>query len=389
MPAAVCKHSYSKNAINNSIAIGIILCANALSPLLSFIPNGIAAIIFIPLIYLLITNYSFYTTSSFNAKSFVYFTFYIFIFFGYSFVISNIKQSVVDNFNDFLIFGLPLIFISYFKVLSIYIFRTIVIAGIIALPLQLIQIDVSNTSDSGLWMMISYNLIKVLIPSIIVIFYDRTKIIRIVGFCHLLICIAFLVVLGSRGAVLGVLLSVLLLLLYRKNKKLRILSFKSLLVVVLLITVVFFFEPIVTFVYEKLLDHNISSYSLMRMVNSLSEGSSLSSGRDEIYAATISGIKDNLIIGSGIGSFDNYSGAYPHNIFLQILYEGGLFFGIPLIALIFYSIYSLNQEITIETRLLYIYLISVGFVQLLFSSNFWSSIIFWYWIGFSLKRIRL
>lgn len=238
-------------------------------------------------------------------------------------------------------------------------------------------------------MNISYNLIRILVSSVIVTLYDKSVIIKIIGFFQILVGIAFLIALGSRGAILGVLLSVLLLLLYRKNKKLRILSFKSLLVVVLLITIVFFFEPIVTFVYEKLLDHNISSYSLMRMANSLSEGSSLSSGRDEIYAVTISGIKNNLIIGSGIGSFDNYSGAYPHNIFLQILYEGGLFFGIPLIALILYSIYSLNQEITIETRLLYIYLISVGFVQLLFSSNFWSSIIFWYWIGFSLKRIRL
>ena len=378
-----------KLSCQNSILIGIILCANALSPLLSLIPNGIAAIIFIPLIYLLISNYSFYTTSSFNAKSFVYFTLYIFIFFGYSFVVSNLKQSVVDNFNDFLIFGLPLIFISYFRVLGIYIFRTIVIIGIIAFPLQLTQIDFSNTSDAGIWMNISYNLIRILVSSVIVTLYDKSVIIKIIGFFQILVGIAFLIALGSRGAILGVLLSVLLLLLYRKNKKLRILSFKSLLVVVLLITIVFFFEPIVTFVYEKLLDHNISSYSLMRMANSLSEGSSLSSGRDEIYAVTISGIKNNLIIGSGIGSFDNYSGAYPHNIFLQILYEGGLFFGIPLIALILYSIYSLNQEITIETRLLYIYLISVGFVQLLFSSNFWSSIIFWYWIGFSLKRIRL
>lgn len=378
-----------KRSCQNSILIGIILCANALSPLLSLIPNGIAAIIFIPLIYLLISNYSFYTTSSFNAKSFVYFTLYIFIFFGYSFVVSNLKQSVVDNFNDFLIFGLPLIFISYFRVLGIYIFRTIVIIGIIAFPLQLTQIDFSNTSDAGIWMNISYNLIRILVSSVIVTLYDKSVIIKIIGFFQILVGIAFLIALGSRGAILGVLLSVLLLLLYRKNKKLRILSFKSLLVVVLLITIVFFFEPIVTFVYEKLLDHNISSYSLMRMANSLSEGSSLSSGRDEIYAVTISGIKNNLIIGSGIGSFDNYSGAYPHNIFLQILYEGGLFFGIPLIALILYSIYSLNQEITIETRLLYIYLISVGFVQLLFSSNFWSSIIFWYWIGFSLKRIRL
>ena len=133
----------------------------------------------------------------------------------------------------------------------------------------------------------------------------------------------------------------------------------------------------------------ISSYSLMRMVNSLNNGSSLSSGRDDIYAVAISGIKDNLILGSGVGSFDNYSGAYPHNIFLQVLYEGGLLFGIPLIAVIIISICTLNQKVTMDRRLLHIYLISAGLVQLLFSANFWSSILFWYWIGLSLKRIKL
>lgn len=377
------------NEINNSMAVGVILCANALSPLLSLIPNGIVAIIFIPLIYLLIHNRNYYLSQKFNAKSFICFVLFIFIFFGYSFCIGALRPSIIESFFNFLIFGIPLILISYLRICVKYIFRTIVIVGIIALPLQLTLIDISNTSDSGLWMSVSYNLIKIIIPSIIVLFYDRIKIIKIIGISQLLAGIAFLVVLGSRGAVLGVILCVLLLLLYRNNKKLRILSFKSLLVALSFITTILFFEQIITFVYENLQDHNISSYSLMRMVNSLNDGSSLSSGRDDIYAVAISGIRDNLILGSGIGSFDNYSGAYPHNIFLQVLYEGGLLFGIPLIAVIILSICTLNQKVTMDRRLLHIYLISAGLVQLLFSANFWSSILFWYWIGLSLKRIKL
>lgn len=377
------------NEINNSMAVGVILCANALSPLLSLIPNGIVAIIFIPLIYLIIHNRNYYLSQKFNAKSFICFVLFIFIFFGYSFCIGALRPSIIESFFNFLIFGIPLILISYLRICVKYIFRTIVIVGIIALPLQLTLIDISNTSDSGLWMSVSYNLIKIIIPSIIVLFYDRIKIIRIIGISQLLAGIAFLVVLGSRGAVLGVILCVLLLLLYRNNKNLRILSFKSLLVALSFITTILFFEPIITFVYENLQDHNISSYSLMRMVNSLNDGSSLSSGRDDIYAVAISGIRDNLILGSGIGSFDNYSGAYPHNIFLQVLYEGGLLFGIPLIAVIILSICTLNQKVTMDRRLLHIYLISAGLVQLLFSANFWSSILFWYWIGLSLKRIKL
>lgn len=377
------------NEINNSMAVGVILCANALSPLLSLIPNGIVAIIFIPLIYLIIHNRNYYLSQKFNAKSFICFVLFIFIFFGYSFCIGALRPSIIESFFNFLIFGIPLILISYLRICVKYIFRTIVIVGIIALPLQLTLIDISNTSDSGLWMSVSYNLIKIIIPSIIVLFYDRIKIIKIIGISQLLAGIAFLVVLGSRGAVLGVILCVLLLLLYRNNKNLRILSFKSLLVALSFITTILFFEPIITFVYENLQDHNISSYSLMRMVNSLNDGSSLSSGRDDIYAVAISGIRDNLILGSGIGSFDNYSGAYPHNIFLQVLYEGGLLFGIPLIAVIILSICTLNQKVTMDRRLLHIYLISAGLVQLLFSANFWSSILFWYWIGLSLKRIKL
>lgn len=377
------------NEVNNSVAIGVILCANALSPLLSLIPNGIVAIIFIPLIYLIIYNRNYYLSQKFNAKSFICFILFIFIFFGYSFCIGSLRPSIIESFFNFLIFGIPLILISYLRIGVMYIFRTIVIVGIIALPLQLTQIDISNTSDSGVWMSVSYNLIKIIIPSIIVLFYDRIKIIKIIGIFQLLAGIAFLVVLGSRGAVLGVILCVLLLLLYRNNKNLRILSFKSLLVVLFSITIILFFEPIITSVYEKLQDNNISSYSLMRMVNSFNDGSSLSSGRDDIYAVAISGIADNLILGSGIGSFDNYSGAYPHNIFLQVLYEGGLFFGIPLIAVIILSICTLNQKVTMDRRLLYVYLISAGLVQLLFSANFWSSILFWYWIGLSLKRIKL
>lgn len=389
MSGIVFSHDFKTREKNNSIATAIVLCANALSPLLSLIPNGIVIIIFIPLAYLIINNCDYYFGSGFNARSFMCFLLYFFIFFGYSFCVSSIRSSVIECFKNFLVFGIPLTLISFLKVRSIYILRTIVMVGIIAIPMQLLQIDFSNTSDAGVWMMVSYNLLKIIVPSVIVVFYDKSIIFKFIGLCEVFIGIAFLVVLGSRGAVLGLLLSLLLLFLYRQNKKIQICSFKALSVVIIIVIIAIFFEPIVRFIYEWLQNHNISSYSLMRMVNNLSEGTSLSSGRNEIYAVAISSIKENLIIGTGIGSFDNYSGAYPHNIFLQILYEGGGVFGIPLILLIILSISSVNQEVSLEIRLLYVFLISAGFVQLLFSSNFWSSILFWYWIGLSLKRIQL
>lgn len=380
--------AFEKNQWNiNGIVIGSMLSANVLSPYLSFIPNGIVLLIVLPFLYLFYKNYRCILES--NLRPLIILVIYILVFFIYSLVLGGFRNSTFHCLLDFLLFGIPFLIVSYLKVNIKYIFKTLSIIGVFAIPIQLLQIDFSDTSDAGTWMMVSYNIVKIAIASVISITYDESILIKIVSFINIVVSVVYLTYLGSRGAILGCIVAVLLMLLYRKNKQLQLLSFKTMMIAVSIALFVSSFSTIVLFIYDILKEYGISSYSLERIVAGLNSQSSLSSGRDELYEIALRGIEENVFMGQGIASFDNFSGEYPHNLIIQMLYEGGFFLGMPLVFLTFFSLSTLNSKLNHQARLLHIYLFSAGVVQLIFSSYFWMSILFWYWIGLGLKRIKI
>ena len=102
-------------------------------------------------------------------------------------------------------------------------------------------------------------------------------------------------------------------------------------------------------------------------------------GRNVIYENALNGIAQHPILGNGIGQFDYNYGTYPHNLLLQLLYEGGIIFVIlifvPILILIILVLCKGKGKF--ENTYLVIFLVSSSIVKLMLSYEFWSDIYFW------------
>src|SRR5690606_8838226 len=115
----------------------------------------------------------------------------------------------------------------------------------------------------------------------------------------------------------------------------------------------------------------------------------ISNGRGKLLNYAFSDISDNLFLGNGIAVFDEKYGNYPHNFIVQILYEGGILYLIPMsiIILKFFKIIVSNQY-SKDYKIFLIYLFTAGIIELLFSNVYWRSVFFWLFIGMLLNNKR-
>lgn len=103
------------------------------------------------------------------------------------------------------------------------------------------------------------------------------------------------------------------------------------------------------------------------------------SGRDMVYSSAISCIKKSPILGYGIFHYYNVMNNYPHNLFLELLLQGGIIFfliGLMIIVLIFYKLFKLIQSNNkyILIGVLWIYAI----INLQFSGSYLYDSVFWF-----------
>lgn len=117
-----------------------------------------------------------------------------------------------------------------------------------------------------------------------------------------------------------------------------------------------------------------------------------SSNRDEFYLNAVKIIKQHLIIGLGFfGTVSYYGSYYPHNLFLEILLQGGilyLVFAVLVLVVFFYRLKRILKRDKAESMVLIIAL--YAFVMLMFSSSYIQEPTLWfalsYVFSFSLKR---
>jgi O-antigen ligase len=108
-----------------------------------------------------------------------------------------------------------------------------------------------------------------------------------------------------------------------------------------------------------------------------------------IYLNAINGIIKSPIWGHGIASFDLKYGGYPHNVMLQLMYEGGIILAIPILAPIIYGFYKIlkSQTNSLELNILFILLFSLAIPRLIFSTNVWYRESFWLLLGFTIVHM--
>lgn len=191
------------------------------------------------------------------------------------------------------------------------------------------------------------------------------------------ISLMVILALGSRGAILCILVFVFLKLLRPSNR----LSFKKIFLYIVssgsAVLVFLNLENILWYLYNFLLGFGINSRSLILF---LREDIHLS-GRESLYDNVNQEILNNPLLGIGIGGDRRVIGGYVHNLFLEILANFGIIFGAflmtTLILLIFKALLVKDKE---KYNMIIIWL-SLGFVHLMVSGSYLTDIKFWILIG--------
>lgn len=187
----------------------------------------------------------------------------------------------------------------------------------------------------------------------------------------------FLFVNASRGVFLAIAVAIVLCIICNlKNVKQKIISIGVILIIAIILLI--FAENILGAIKQITDKFNISLSMVDKNLYLLEQGE-IGDGRDEIYENALKGITEHPILGNGIGRFDFDYGTYPHNLALQLLYEGGIVFLIIMFAPIVMTFILLifRDKTKVKNRYLLIFLIGSSIVKLMLSYEFWSDLYFW------------
>lgn len=190
----------------------------------------------------------------------------------------------------------------------------------------------------------------------------------------------FILVLGSRGSILCIIIFLIIRTLFAKSNNKYTNYLVRLLTILSIIIFAFTYKDILNKLYIFLLKNGIESRTLHLF---LSDELYLS-GRDNIYSVLIKYIFEHPIMGFGIGGDRRIlsgEAVYAHNIIIELIGNFGLLLGLFLLFLLFITIsYALLKFKNINKNIIIIW-ISLGFVHLFISSSYLIEMKFWIFIG--------
>ena len=371
----------------NSFCLALVICARALTQLLSFPGSSIVlTLLGASVIYLNPPEFKLN-----QGKAFL--SLYVIAFFLVSIIVGNANPTTLEYFLYFIVFGL-VAFLMPYRYNFQYVFRFILLFGVILLwpyisiDYKSIIANVGGVYDNvnAVFMDISYKTLVFVVTGIIVAVTDPNKYMKIGAVLVVIPYLLISFIYGARGPLLSVFVFVFLFW-FVCSKRRSLLRKRVLIAIFACLVVLVLFPVIVEGVYNLMQAYGIEARSVERLFNSISGGGSLSTGRDNLSKMAFDGILEHQILGNGIGSFDGYSGRYPHNIILQLLYEGGYLLALPLIGCLFSGIYTmLSLKYNREYRLFLLMLFSSGVIELFLSSHLWMSLYFWLFIGLGFLR---
>ena len=235
-------------------------------------------------------------------------------------------------FINFLIYGALFLLIPFGNIDFNLVIKFVFYYGIILLPFYAMYdygygFNEVGEFEGGILMTMSYRMLPFILASLYVFLNKKNKAWeRASGILVAVLYLLVFLIVGARGAItsLFAFLSIYYVISGKKRKILR-------LSIIGIAAIVFFssFDLIINYLFDLLDTRGISSRSIERLYYAQLGGGDVSAGRFKIYNMAFNEFLQSPIWGNGIGSFNSYKGTFPHNIFLQLMVEGGLFFVIP------------------------------------------------------------
>ncbi|WP_040978347.1 O-antigen ligase family protein [Oceanobacillus jeddahense] len=303
----------------------------------------------------------------------------------------------VNYFIEFLAFGM----IIYLLTLIPYdgdkiIYNVMLIGNLILLnPIGYVEFITLENLTSRVNMGASYAMLIPVAATIIFFFFKRKKrksLLNLISYLSNAYLFILVFIEGTRGAVIAILLLIFLICYIKLKVKI---SKGILYIYPLFLTLIGIVSYIIFINIEKILlwiDHTLNNMGIeiatVTKTVHMIENQGLTgvlNGRDIVYEKSWNLIETSPIWGNGIGSYANYNnGTYPHNIFIQLLVEGGLFLIIPFIILFLISIWLLlrngdnNKMIEgLESNYFILFLFIICMPKLMLSSYLWREPAFW------------
>lgn len=318
----------------------------------------------------------------FNLKTVFVFGIVVLIPFSLTFIVNGPDSNNLLYLLYFFAYGGIGLYLSDKNFLSEKVYKYIINISIILLPFV---INKNFHTNEDTWMGLSYSLLPLLFAGII---YMTTVVdkqyFKYITFITLIIYIFEIISFFTRGAVVATIIFIIIFTIIRFFKN----SFRRNLLLILMVISIWFtyvnLQNILLFVNNFALQNGLHIRFIEKSLHLMSYGN-LWNGRNDYYEHALIGILKSPIFGNGIGSFETDTGLiYTHNLFLQLAYEGGVFFVLPCIIILVYGgvIIVFRENIDINIRIFLLFVFSIGLFRLLVSSVYWGEQSFWFLVGY-------
>ena len=186
---------------------------------------------------------------------------------------------------------------------------------------------------------------------------------------------------GGRGGFVLIAASAVILLFLRMRKGGSSGGMKFLFTMLLLVAVAFL---AVQFMPENIRNAvNIGSQRTFSYLTKNGIDMSETSNRDDVYGAALQAIGDSPVIGYGLLMKGTYiEGSWPHNIFLEVMLQGGIIYMMFFLIVAFSWLTKLRLMINRGHGSYIIPVALYPFVMLLFSGSYISTGLFWFSLAY-------
>lgn len=179
---------------------------------------------------------------------------------------------------------------------------------------------------------------------------------------------------GGRGGFVIIIVATIVLFLFA-SKQMRFLKLVKMLLIVFAVCVISiqFLPSEISLLVEN------GSERVFSYISDKGIDMSQTSGRDDVFSEAIGFISQKPILGYGMFSYLDKTHTYPHNIFLEILLQGGLVYLFFFIFILIHAVCKYMKMLKVSAdNLLLIPLAVYPFVMLLFSGSYLETSLFWF-----------
>lgn len=289
------------------------------------------------------------------------------------------------------------IYLSFYKVDVEKILKYMMFFSALVLPVSDGFFKNVGRGIETIGMSTTYNLLPFIVAAALHFWYYRKNvgILMRIGYAINIFYLVQVIIYGNRGPMVALVFLGVYLILHEftPDGKMKKSTTKRMIVTILLGSVVIFvlsnLEDIIVVLHNWLSSMGIKISALSKSVATIRHGD-LSNGRRWILEYTKKGIAEKYLLGNGISTiFYNSNGrvVYPHNLFYQLWYDLGIFVSIPMFYLIgkaaFITVFKSNLKK--DYSIIMILLFTIAIPRLCFSTEFWTTIPFWFLIMYTIS----